>query len=72
MWFQRAESAAVAVATAVALVELGFDWWWLLVLFVLFDVSMAGYVASPSARAWPYNAVHSHRTGPARRGCDRR
>lgn len=58
--FQRAESAALAVVTAVAFVDLGFDWWWLLVLFLAFDLSMVGYARDARLGAWTYNAVHSY------------
>jgi hypothetical protein len=64
VWFQRVESAAVAVAAVVAFVELGFSWWWLLVLFLPFDASMVGYAHSPRLGAWTYNSVHSY-VGPA-------
>ena len=67
VWFQRAENATIAALAAVAFVELGFSWWWLAVLFLLFDVSMIGYVRSPSLGAWTYNAVHSY-VGPATGG----
>lgn len=60
VWVQRLESAAVAAVTAIAFVELGFAWWWLLVLFLVFDASMVGYVHSPRLGAWTYNAVHSY------------
>ena len=58
--FQRVESAALAVVAAVAFVDLGFDWWWLLALFLVFDLSMVGYARSPRLGAWTYNAVHSY------------
>ena len=64
IWFQRAENAMVAAAAAVAFVDLEFAWWWLLVLFLTFDVSMAGYAHSPRLGAWTYNTVHSY-LGPA-------
>lgn len=66
VWFQRAENAVIAALAAVAFVELGFSWWWLAVLFLLFDVSMIGYLRDPGLGAWTYNAVHSY-IGPA--GC---
>ncbi len=56
----------IAALAAVAFVELGFSWWWLAVLFLLFDVSMVGYLRDPGLGAWTYNAVHSY-IGPA--GC---
>jgi hypothetical protein len=48
----------------VAFVELDFSWWWLAVLFLVFDVSMVGYLRDPAVGAWVYNAVHSY-IGPA-------
>jgi hypothetical protein len=62
--FQRAESAAIAVVLAAAFHDLGFAWWWLLVLFLVFDASMIGYAHSPRLGAWTYNAVHSY-LGPS-------
>lgn len=59
MQFQRGESAALAAFAAVAFVELDFAWWWLLALFLIFDLSMVGYVWGPRLGAWTYNAVHS-------------
>jgi hypothetical protein len=65
--FQRAESVLLAGATAVAFVELDFEWWWLLALFLAFDVSMLGYLGGPKLGAWTYNAVHSY-LGPSALG----
>lgn len=64
VWFQRVENAAIAVAVVVAFVQLDFAWWWLLALFLAFDLSMAGYAVSPALGAWTYNAGHSY-IGPA-------
>ena len=64
VWFQRVENAMIATLAAVAFVELGFSWWWLAVLFLLFDVSMVGYLRDPGLGAWIYNTVHSY-IGPA-------
>lgn len=63
-WFQRAESLAIAALVVVAFVDLEFRWWWLVALFLVFDVSMLGYVHGPRLGAWTYNAVHSY-LGPA-------
>jgi hypothetical protein len=60
VWFQRVENAALAAAALAAFVDLGFSWWWLLALFLLFDVSMVGYARDPRLGAWTYNAVHSY------------
>jgi len=54
----------VAVAVVVGFVEYGFAWWWLLVLFLAWDLSMLGYLVSARTGAWTYNAVHSY-VGPA-------
>ena len=67
VWFQRIENAMIAALAAVAFVELGFSWWWLAALFLLFDLSMVGYLRNPSLGAWTYNAVHSY-IGPAAAG----
>jgi hypothetical protein len=67
IWFQRVENASIAGLAAVAFVELGFSWWWLGVLFLLFDASMIGYVRSATLGAWTYNSVHSY-IGPAAGG----
>lgn len=37
----------------------GFDWWWLFVLFPLFDLSAFGYIQSSRAGALTYNVGHS-------------
>jgi hypothetical protein len=64
VWFQRVESAAVAALVVVVFVQLGFAWWWLLVVFLLWDLSMVGYLASPRIGAIGYNVGHSY-LGPA-------
>lgn len=64
VWFQRIENAAIAVLSVVTFVELDFAWWWLPVLFLLFDVSMVGYAHGARLGAWTYNVVHSY-IGPA-------
>lgn len=58
--FQRVESASVAALVAVAFVRLDFDWWWLFALFLLWDLSMVGYAASPRIGAITYNVGHSY------------
>ena len=64
VWWQRLESAAIAALVVVATIHLGFGWWWLLVVFLAFDLSMVGYARNTSIGAFVYNAVH-HYTGPA-------
>ncbi len=58
--FQRAENAAIAVVAVALFVESGFDWWWLIVLFLVFDLSFLGYLAGPAIGAWVYNLAHSY------------
>ncbi|WP_062207865.1 DUF4260 domain-containing protein [Demequina oxidasica] len=62
--WQRVESAAIAVAVIVGMLVLGFGWWWLLALFLAFDLSALGFLANPKVGAMFYNAVHNY-TGPA-------
>jgi Domain of unknown function (DUF4260) len=64
VWFERAENLAVAAAVVVAFVHLHFAWWWLPVLFLAFDVSMAGYLAGSRVGAVCYNLAHFY-AGPA-------
>jgi hypothetical protein len=64
VWFQRAENVAIAALATVAFTQLGFAWWWLLAVFVLWDLSMIGYASSTRVGAWTYNAGHSY-VGPA-------
>ncbi len=57
---QRVENALLAVAILVAFVVTGAGWWWPLVAFLAFDLSMLGYLAGPRIGASVYNAVHSY------------
>lgn len=58
---QRLENGAVAVAALVLAVAWYPSWWWVLIAaFLLFDLSMLGYVRSPVAGAACYNAVHTY------------
>lgn len=60
---QRLEGLAIAAAAAVIFVHQGFAWWWLLVLFLAFDLSMIGYAHSTRAGALCYNLGHTY-VGP--------
>lgn len=56
----KLEYLFAAVLVAVFFVSVGhFDWWWLIVLFLLFDISMIGYLVNPHVGAITYNIVHS-------------
>ncbi|MEE6260575.1 DUF4260 family protein [Plantactinospora sonchi] len=57
---QRVESAAVAALVVVVTVAVGYAWWWLLALFLLFDLSMLGYLRGPRLGALCYNLGHSY------------
>lgn len=62
---QRVEAGAVALAALVAAVAVYPDWWWVvLATFLVFDLSMLGYVLSTAAGATTYNAIHNY-TFPA-------
>ncbi|WP_431308366.1 DUF4260 family protein [Demequina litorisediminis] len=65
LW-QRVESVAIAfTAVAVTVVGFGYQWWWLLALFLAFDLSAVGYVAGPRVGAALYNVGHSLRRSRA-------
>lgn len=51
----------MALAALGAGVLLYPSWWWaILVAFVVFDLSMLGYLRSPAAGATSYNLVHNY------------
>ncbi|WP_144018518.1 DUF4260 domain-containing protein [Demequina sp. NBRC 110051] len=59
--WQRVESVAIAVGVVVVTVgAFGYAWWWLLALFLVFDLSALGYLAGPRVGAALYNAGHSY------------
>lgn len=56
----RLEYLFAAVLVALFYVVVGeFDWWWLILLFPLFDASMVGYLVNPHVGALTYNIIHS-------------
>ena len=58
---QRVEAGALALAALAAAVALYPDWWWMvLAAFLVFDLSMLGYVRSTAAGATTYNVVHNY------------
>jgi hypothetical protein len=58
---QRIEAGAVALLAVVAVAVLYPGWWWvLLAAFLVFDLSMLGYVRSTTAGATSYNLVHNY------------
>lgn len=58
--WQRLEALVTAVAIAVVFVAAGYAWWWLLALFLVYDLSALGYLVNPRVGAFCYNAVHSY------------
>lgn len=58
---QRLEAGAVAVAALAAVIVLYPERWWVVVAaFLLFDLSMVGYLKSTAVGATTYNAVHNY------------
>jgi hypothetical protein len=37
---------------------LDYAWWWFLILFLVPDISMLGYLLGPKVGAWTYNLAH--------------
>ncbi len=55
-----AEYLFAAVFVAIFFVSIGgFSWWWLIVLFIAFDVSAIGYAINNKIGALTYNVGHS-------------
>ena len=55
-----AEYLAVAVIIAVFYIVVGnFAWYWLPLLFLVFDISMVGYLINARVGAFTYNVGHS-------------
>jgi Domain of unknown function (DUF4260) len=58
---QRVEAGAIALLAIVAVVVLYPAWWWvILAAFLVFDLSMLGYVRSTAVGATSYNLVHNY------------
>ena len=56
----RTEYLIIAIMAAMLFVGVEhYSWWWLIVLFFAFDISLIGYVLSPKMGALTYNAVHN-------------
>ncbi len=56
----RLEGGAIAALAIAAFILLGFAWWWLLVFFLVFDLSAVGYAVSNRAGAIGYNLIHNY------------
>ncbi|MFD6568127.1 DUF4260 family protein [Micromonospora profundi] len=57
---QRVEAVVVAALAVVVTVTAGYPWWSLLALFLVFDLSMLGYLHGPRLGAFCYNLAHSY------------
>jgi len=62
--FQRTENGVLAVLILIAFVYLGFYWYIPILLFLLVDISAAGYAVNNRVGAITYNIGHSY-IGPA-------
>jgi hypothetical protein len=58
-WILRAEALTLFVAGVALYLQLGGEPWWLLVLLLVPDVSMLGYLGGPRLGAVTYNLVHN-------------
>ena len=58
-WVLRAEAVALFVAGVVGYLQFGGEPWWLLLLLLVPDISMLGYVGGPRLGALTYNLVHN-------------
>ncbi|HEY1646508.1 MAG TPA: DUF4260 domain-containing protein [Terracidiphilus sp.] len=56
----RLEGLAVAVLTALLYARTGTSWWLFAALWLVPDLSMLGYLASPCRGARVYNAIHTY------------
>lgn len=59
----RAEGAAAFAAGLAGFLFLGLPWWAFLLLLIVPDVSMVGYLRGPRVGAILYNLVHDLATG---------
>lgn len=58
---QRSEGGLIAVLALVGTVVIDPRLWWFpFAVFLVFDLSMAGYLRSPAIGAITYNAVHTY------------
>ena len=54
----RLEALAIAAAALAVFFVLDGTWWWVPALFLVPDLSAAGYLAGPRVGAMTYNAAH--------------
>lgn len=58
--FQRIESLIIAAGVVTLYLRLEFPWYWLFVLFLIFDIFAVGYVVNKLWGAVTYNIGHSY------------
>ena len=58
----RLEGVAVAAAAVTLYFHEGYEWWLLVVLVLVPDLSMLGYLAGPRVGAVTYDIVHTYVT----------
>jgi Domain of unknown function (DUF4260) len=61
----RAEGLATFAAGLTGFLVLGLPWWAFLLLLIVPDLSMVGYVRGPRVGAFTYNLAHDLATGAA-------
>lgn len=54
----RLEELFLFLLSVFLFAQLGYAWWWYVVLFLLPDVGMFGYLVSPAVGSITYNSVH--------------
>jgi hypothetical protein len=59
IFFERLEAAAILAVSLYFYFQLHFSLVWLVVLLLIFDLSMVGYLVNTKVGALTYNAVHS-------------
>lgn len=58
--FQKLESAAILIALLAVYYELDFSWFWFVLLILMPDIFMVGYLKNPKVGAVVYNIGHSY------------
>lgn len=58
-WILRAEAITLFVSGILLYLQLGGEPWWLLLLLLVPDISMVGYLGGPRLGALTYNLVHN-------------
>lgn len=62
LYILRSEGLAIAALTAILYTRTGASWWIFVVLWLVPDLSMLGYLGGPFWGARIYNAIHAYAT----------